>query len=113
MINTAPHPIKPTKGLPCNGCGFCCRMVRCYFAVELIGAGAGPCPALEYEQGRSWCGLLRDPMKWIGLDRLEGPWPSEVHKTVAELQSRLAFGLAIASGCDTDDYQAMEDSNGG
>ena len=103
MNAIALHPAKPLKGLPCNGCGFCCRTVRCFFSVDLIGPGTGPCPALEYESGRSWCGLLRDPMKWIAPERLEGPWPPEVSKIVAELQSRLAFGLAIASGCDSED----------
>ena len=107
MNTAAAHPAKPPKRAPCNGCGFCCRMVRCYYAVELIGHGPAPCPALEYEGGRAWCGLLRDPMKWIATERLEGPWPSEVILVVAELQTRLAAGLAVGSGCDSEDgYEA-------
>jgi hypothetical protein len=104
QIGTPQYPGKPRKGTPCNGCGWCCRSVRCYFSVELIGPGVGPCPALEYAHGRSWCGLLRNPMNWIDAQRLEGPWPTEVAEVVTELQSRLALGLAIGSGCDSEDF---------
>lgn len=26
-----------------------------------------PCPALEWENGRAWCGLIRHPSKHLGL----------------------------------------------
>lgn len=39
-------PVKPTYGLPCNGCGWCCASEPCGIAREFIGAdGEGPCPA--------------------------------------------------------------------
>jgi hypothetical protein len=84
--------------------------MRCYFSVELIGPGEGPCPALEYREGRSWCGLLREPLKYIPLEKPQGPLPPQVVEIVGELQSRLAFGLAIGSGCDSEDDTACTSS---
>ena len=104
MSIALPILTKPRKYSLCNGCGVCCQLVRCYFSVELIGPGPGPCPALEFEDGRAWCGLLRDPLRWVGLDQLEG-WPTGWNRQAiaGELQSRLAYGLAIGSGCDAED----------
>lgn len=45
---------KPAFGAPCNGCGFCCKAIPCRVARDLIGAREGPCPALEFEDGRDW-----------------------------------------------------------
>ena len=96
------HPAKPPMRAPCNGCGACCRFVRCSFSVDLIGPGPGPCPALEYEDGRAWCGLVRHPLKWIKLP-LDG-WPEWKENIIAgEIQTRLAYGLALGLGCDSED----------
>lgn len=57
-------PEKPRKGQTCNGCGFCCAAERCPIAIILIGEGPGPCPAMEFEGGRFWCGFLRNASRY-------------------------------------------------
>lgn len=56
-------PTKPAFNAPCNGCGLCCVATACGLAIDLVpGAEFGrPCPALEWEGGRSWCGMIRRP----------------------------------------------------
>lgn len=89
-------PQKPAYGDPCNGCGFCCLAEPCVLAEEFIGAKEGACPALEWDQGRYWCGLLRNAHKHIpGLE--EKPWVDEKIRNLI-LQTR-AFGV----GCDSSD----------
>lgn len=58
-------PPKPAFGAPCNGCGACCRAVPCLIARDLLGAFDAPCPALEFDAGRYWCGLVRNPAAHI------------------------------------------------
>ena len=58
-------PEKPQEGAPCNGCGLCCAAEPCGLAVELLGATAGPCPAMEFVDGRFWCGLVRNPSTYL------------------------------------------------
>lgn len=81
MFERAPE--KPRKGAPCNGCGYCCAAERCLLAIEALGDGPGPCPAMQFEGARFYCGLLR-----------EAPGP---------LQPTIAFLLGIGHGCDADD----------
>ena len=91
-------PEKPAYGDPCNGCGMCCLAVPCVLAEEFIGAKEGPCPALEWDDGRYWCGLLRNAHKHI--PGLEGkPWADD-HIRELVLQTK-AFGV----GCDSSDEQ--------
>lgn len=60
-------PDQPEEGQPCNGCGVCCKAIPCSVASYLLGVhGWGRCPALEYEDGRYWCGLLRRPSYYMG-----------------------------------------------
>lgn len=96
-----PASAKPDFGSPCNGCGVCCIAVPCPLARDLCGAFEGPCPALEFDAGRYWCGLIRNPHKHIpGLS--EKPWSDE---TIRELiLSSGAFGV----GCDSDDPHPQE-----
>lgn len=54
---------KPLYSKPCNGCGVCCIAEQCSVSVELF-AEKDRCPALEWEQGRYWCGLMRTPGKY-------------------------------------------------
>lgn len=56
---------KPAFGSPCNGCGVCCLARPCPVANSFIGAHEGACPALEYEQGRYWCGMLRNAHRYM------------------------------------------------
>ena len=90
---------KPRFGKPCNGCGLCCSTERCGLAVQILGAGPGPCPALEWQEGRSWCGLLRNPRRHLPSIALLFVRGDEIGK----FQCELASALAISSGCDSDD----------
>lgn len=94
-------PAKPSFGSPCNGCGYCCKAIPCVLARDMIGAREGPCPALEHDDGRYWCGLIRAPHKHIyGLQ--EKPWADP---TIRE--AILATG-AFGVGCDSDDLPAED-----
>lgn len=55
-MDTAPE--RPEYGDPCNGCGACCAAERCHIAVRAIGAGPGPCPLMEFKDGRFWCQVV-------------------------------------------------------
>lgn len=63
----AEGPRKPAYGAACNGCGLCCVAVPCSLAMAFIDQcdEAKPCPALEWADGRSWCGLIRNPAKYV------------------------------------------------
>ena len=87
-------PPKPNFGEACNGCGVCCIAVPCSLARDFVGAFEGPCPALEHEDGRYWCGLVRNPHKhMIGIK--DKPWGDEVIRDI--LMASGAFGI----GCDS------------
>lgn len=89
-------PEKPAYGDPCNGCGFCCAAEPCAIAGEFLGATEGPCPALEFDQGRFWCGMVRDPGKHVGLSE----WAAEeIRESVGRL---IAHMLGVGKGCDSD-----------
>lgn len=95
MSNTVEAPPKPSYGAPCNGCGVCCKAIPCVLARDLIAAVEGPCPALEWEDGRYWCGLLRAPHRHIyGLEAK--PWADPVIRALI-LESG-AFGVGCDSG---------------
>lgn len=83
-------PRKPPEGDPCNGCGLCCATVLCALAVELLGAREPPCPAMEFAEGRFWCGLARRPSRYCGT-------PSVRDRRMRVL---IEAALAIGEGCD-------------
>lgn len=76
-------PEKPRYGSPCNGCGFCCAAEQCKLSVAVFGEVGAPCPGMQFESGRFFCGVLR-----------EAP---------ADIQPLIAFTLGIGAGCDSDD----------
>ncbi len=83
-------PVKPEEGKPCNGCGLCCFNDPCGVAKQYIYGCeqvSGPCDALEWENGRYWCGMVRRPSHYMKL-------PSDAFD--------LATGAAVyqALGCD-------------
>jgi len=82
-----PYPlsslVKPPKGQPCNGCGWCCEQEVCLLGQELNGQSTAPCPSLVHQDGRTYCGLIR--------------WASP---EIAAVFNRL---LGIGRGCCSDD----------
>ena len=54
---------KPPHGQPCNRCGLCCVATLCPLARHVFRRELGPCPALEYADGQSVCGLVAHPMR--------------------------------------------------
>lgn len=63
MMEIPAGPAKPAWGSPCNGCGLCCVAVPCRLALSYAdGVRLGqPCPALEWDGERAFCGLVRRP----------------------------------------------------
>lgn len=92
MTQTAPP--KPIEGQPCNGCGFCCAAERCLIAVEVIGPGPAPCPAMEFEDGRFWCGILRN----VSHYRPDLP-------KYADIIFRKELARYFGTGCDSTDWE--------
>jgi hypothetical protein len=86
-------PPKPPEGASCNGCGLCCAVALCPLAIEFIADAAPPCPAMEFADGRFWCGLARRPSRYFGIprsgDRL--------------IRALVHAALSIGEGCDASD----------
>ncbi len=93
--SSARAPEKPAFGSPCNGCGFCCAAEPCGVARQFVpGAIDGaPCPAMEFEYGRFWCGMIRRPGHYLGLPH---DWGNEF------LSGEVAKALGAGRGCDAD-----------
>lgn len=87
---------KPKLGEKCNGCGICCTLQPCLIAQTLLDCVIGPCVALERDENRTYCGLLRRPEHYLfGKDiSLEDS---------GKLSCELAFMLGVGQGCDSDD----------
>lgn len=59
---------KPKFRDVCNGCGLCCALELCDVAVQAFPGALAPCPALEWEDGRAWCGMARHPSRHLSLN---------------------------------------------
>lgn len=81
---------KPAFGDACNGCGLCCTVKPCALSVEYLGSEIGPCAALEWEDGRAWCGLIRNASRYIGT-------PAFGDRYVGAL---VGEALGVGKGCD-------------
>lgn len=85
---------KPKFREPCNGCGLCCKLQVCEAGKLFLGTTSTPCPALEYESNRYWCGLVRRPHHYLGI-------------TFAEADTILSPGfytlIAGGQGCGMED----------
>mgnify|MGYP001583561810 FL=1 len=86
MSDTAPE--KPPFGAPCNGCGVCCIAELCQIGRKAFGDIPGPCPALQFHQGRFWCGVV--------LAEYEGRRQGVIELPLLEQT------LAIGRGCDAE-----------
>lgn len=87
-------PEKPAFGAPCNGCGFCCASEVCKVGRVAFGDVPAPCPALVFDAGRWWCGL-------VVLEQHRGDDPL------------FARTLAIGVGCDTSVEPPPQPGSGG
>jgi hypothetical protein len=74
----------PAYGAPCNGCGLCCIEEVCEIGQVLGLEGSGACRGLRFEDGRYWCGPVREPESF-GL--------------TAEGAEGIALLLGIDAGC--------------
>jgi hypothetical protein len=89
-------PDKPREGAECNGCGRCCAAEPCSIAREFLNAPPAPCPAMEFEGGRFWCGMVRNPGRYLGM-------PESVAAEV--VREPFIFLLGIGRGCDSTDVE--------
>jgi hypothetical protein len=89
-------PEYPGHSNPCNGCGICCIAEQCPVSVKQFGV-AQVCPALQFEDGRFWCGLMKDPLT-LGAD-MDGLLEGFDNEVVA-----LAYRQWIGGdkGCDSE-----------
>jgi hypothetical protein len=81
-------PLKPAFGAQCNGCGLCCAVETCPLGMILFRRRHGPCPALEWREGRYVCGVLAEPKRFIPL--LPRSWAVRL----------VARWIAAGKGCD-------------
>ena len=105
---TSPLLPKPKFGEACNGCGHCCTVEPCALAREHLHCVAGPCVALEARDGRTTCGLVRNPLGYLykaahpneDVPLLDSPPAVEAGH---QLSVQLAAVLGIGLGCDAED----------
>jgi len=67
--------------------------VLCDLALEFIGAVAAPCPAMEFADGRFWCGLARRPSRYFDM-------PPAGNRLIRPM---VHAALSIGEGCDAAD----------
>lgn len=92
-------PAKPPKGAACNGCGVCCLAEPCQLAQAFLHVETGPCPALEYADGRTYCGIVRRPAHYLFGQEMPQSETGRLSVALAEM-------LGLGHGCDADDEPA-------
>lgn len=85
---------KPKRGEKCNGCGLCCATQLCRIAEEQFPGAVAPCPALEFEDGRTYCGMVRHPSRHMKINF------TGADETIAPM---ISMALGIGRGCDAED----------
>jgi len=88
---------KPKFKDPCNGCGLCCRLELCEEAERYFPGAPLPCPALEFEDGRTWCGLIRNPSRHLMFN-------FNADKVLTPLFSKV---IPIGQGCGMPDEESL------
>lgn len=85
-------PPMPGEGRPCNQCGICCMAEPCGLALQAGVPDIGPCPILEFADGRFWCGFVRSPERWT-ITRGEA-----AKKFAADIRESLGDGTCDSTG---------------
>lgn len=85
---------KPKFAEPCNNCGECCRLEQCEIS-EIFLPERLPCAALEFENGRFVCGMVKRPSYHLGLN-------FNADETLVPLVKEI---LAIGQGCGMPDEE--------
>ena len=88
-------PAKPALGEPCNGCGVCCLVAPCPVGVVASGRRSGACHALHWDDSQHLyrCGMVEDPLRWLG-------WAGAPKAWSAWLGRRVRRWIAAGAGCD-------------
>lgn len=94
-----PELAKPRFRDPCNGCGLCCRLELCQVAEQVFPGASAPCPALEWEGGRAWCGMVQHPSRHMSLNY------AGADEIVRPLFMK---GIAVDQGCGMEDEAQPE-----
>lgn len=93
-----PYLTKPVFLSPCNGCGLCCSVELCDVATSVFGKETlTPCPALEYQDGRTFCGLMQNPDKYLVN------MPNDSGITFPEVATLIKLLLGAGKGCGMED----------
>ena len=116
MTSSIPRLPKPEFNQPCNGCGYCCTVQPCQLAQEFLRCDTGPCVALEARDGRTFCGLVRNPLGylyWAANPKTSSPTLAEAldHPEGHALSAELSQALGVGRGCDSDDSDESRDWN--
>lgn len=75
----APHSMlerKAPHGQPCTSCGLCCHVALCDLSAAIYDKpkdAPGPCPALQWVDGKSRCGVLVEPTRYSPRAHAVGP----------------------------------------
>lgn len=83
-------------------------MQPCQLAQEFLHCYTGPCVALEASEGRTICGLVRNPLGylfWVSHPDALSPAnaPASDHPESQALSAELAQALGLGRGCDSED----------
>lgn len=81
---------------PCTQCGECCRAEVCPVGETLLETVQVPCPALEFRDGKAWCGLVTNLDAYKKRLHFNQPWQVEF------LQGYLKGLMNFGYGCDSD-----------
>lgn len=84
----------------CKQCGQCCQSgIPCAMAqvmFDITAENPQTCPALEYEESRYWCGLIRHPLKWFSSMVGNVKWKCEFMADMTRVYIGIGKGCGIS-----------------
>ena len=96
------HAPKPEFGKPCNNCGLCCRVEACHVSKTFLRSEQAPCIALEFHDGKFFCGMVRRPSYYLSVSHLN--LGGEADKILSEKFAALIYS---GQGCGMLDEVAV------